>query len=70
MSAKNLDQHYRWRNRTVAFRVSEAENMLIDTFAKLCKMDPAMMTGPLMSTVVDAVSLLIYFAIASSVLNL
>ena len=35
MSAKNLDNHYRWRNRTVAFRVSEAENMLIDTFAKL-----------------------------------
>ena len=35
MSAKNLDHHNRWRNRTVAFRVSEAENMLIDTFAKL-----------------------------------
>ena len=35
MSAKNLDNHNRWRNRTVAFRVSEAENMLIDTFAKL-----------------------------------
>lgn len=35
MSAKNLDNHYRWRNRTVAFRVSEEENMLIDTFAKL-----------------------------------
>ena len=35
MSAKNLDTHYRWRNRTVAFRVSEEENMLIDTFAKL-----------------------------------
>ena len=33
--------------------------------AKLCKMDPAMMTGPLMSTVVDAVSLLIYFALAN-----
>ena len=35
MSAKNLDHHNRWRNRTVAFRVSEAENMLIDTFANL-----------------------------------
>ena len=35
MSAKNLDNHYRWRNRTVAFRVSEEENTLIDTFAKL-----------------------------------
>lgn len=35
MSAKNLDRHNRWRNRTVAFRVSEEENSLIDTFAKL-----------------------------------
>ena len=35
MSAKNLDHHNRWRNRTVAFRVSEEENTLIDTFAKL-----------------------------------
>ena len=35
MSAKNLDHHGRWRNRTVAFRVSEEENILIDTFAKL-----------------------------------
>ena len=36
--------------------------------AKLCKMDPAMMTGPLMSTVVDAVSLLIYFALANALI--
>ena len=35
MSAKNLDRHNRWRNRTVAFRVSEEENTLIDTFVKL-----------------------------------
>lgn len=35
MSAKNLDHHNRWRNRTVAFRVSEEENTLIDTFARL-----------------------------------
>lgn len=35
MSAKNLDKHNRWRNRTVAFRVSEEENILIDTFTKL-----------------------------------
>ena len=36
--------------------------------AKLCRMDPAMMTGPLMSTVVDAVSLLIYFALANALI--
>ena len=35
---------------------------------KLLKMDPAMMTGPLMSTVVDAVSLLIYFALANALI--
>ena len=35
MSAKNLDNHNRWRNRTVAFRVSEEENAQINTFVKL-----------------------------------
>lgn len=36
MSAKNMDvKHNRWRNRTVAFRVSEEENELINTFVKL-----------------------------------
>ena len=35
MSAKNMDKHNRWRNRTVAFRVSEEENQQINTFAKL-----------------------------------
>jgi len=35
MSAKNVDKHYRWRNRTVAFRVSEDVNQQINTFAKL-----------------------------------
>ena len=31
MSAKNVDKHNRWRNRTVAFRVSEEENEQINT---------------------------------------
>ena len=35
MSAKNMDKHNRWRNRTVAFRVSEEENQQINTYAKL-----------------------------------
>ena len=35
MSAKNMDKHNRWRNRTVAFRVSEEENAQINTFVKL-----------------------------------
>ena len=28
MSAKNLDKHNRWRNKTVAFRVSPEEDAL------------------------------------------
>ena len=35
MSAKNMDNHNRWRNRTVAFRVSDEENAQIDLAAKL-----------------------------------
>ena len=35
MSDKNMDKHNRWRNRTVAFRVSEEENAQINTFVKL-----------------------------------
>ena len=38
MSAKNLDQHGRWRNKTVAFRVTEEENNLIDRFAAMSGM--------------------------------
>ena len=30
-----MDKHNRWRNRTVAFRVSEEENAQINTFVKL-----------------------------------
>lgn len=35
MSAKNFDNHNRWRNKTVAFRVSEKENAQIDLAVKL-----------------------------------
>lgn len=35
MSVKNLDNHNRWRNRTVAFRVSDEENAQIDIAVKL-----------------------------------
>ena len=31
MSAKNLDRHNRWRNKTVAFRVSPEEDEQIET---------------------------------------
>lgn len=35
MSMKNLDRHNRWRNKTVAFRVSPEEGEQIETAARL-----------------------------------
>ena len=35
MSAKNLDRHNRWRNKTVAFRVSPEEDREIETAVRL-----------------------------------
>ena len=35
MSAKNLDTHNRWRNKTVAFRVSPEEDEQLEIFVKL-----------------------------------
>ena len=35
MSLKNRDNHNRWRNKTVAFRLSPEEDAQIETFVKL-----------------------------------
>ena len=35
MSMKNLDNHNRWRNKTVAFRVSPEEDEQIETAVRL-----------------------------------
>lgn len=35
MSMKNLDRHNRWRNKTVAFRVSPEEDEQIETAVRL-----------------------------------
>ena len=35
MSVKNLDNHNRWRNRQVAFRLSPEEADLLDAFVKI-----------------------------------
>lgn len=35
MSAKNMDNHNRWRSRTISFRVSDEENTQIDFVVKL-----------------------------------
>ena len=38
--------------------------------AKKIRLDPAIMAGPLITTIVDAVALSIYFGIASKFLNI
>ena len=38
MSAKNLDNHNRWRNKTVAFRVSPEEDEQIETAVRLSRL--------------------------------
>lgn len=43
---------------------------ILPVIAKKIGFDPAVMSSPFISTIVDAVTLIIYFAIASSVLNL
>ena len=35
MSAKNLDNHNRWRSKTIAFRVSPEEDAQIETAVRL-----------------------------------
>lgn len=46
--------------------VAKAMGCLLPIGAKVCKLDPAIMAGPLITTVVDAVALLIFFNIASA----
>ena len=35
MSLKNRDEHNRWRNKTVAFRISPEEDDLLEKFVRL-----------------------------------
>ncbi len=43
---------------------------LLPILAKRLRLDPAVMASPFITTIVDAVSLLVYFAVASSLLSL
>ncbi|MBE6746604.1 MAG: magnesium transporter [Ruminococcaceae bacterium] len=49
--------------------VAKVMGCTLPIVAKLLKLDPAMMTGPMISTVVDAVSLLIYFSLANAIID-
>ena len=54
----------------VTVMISKVIGGLLPILAKKMKIDPAIMAGPLITTIVDALSLLIYFYIASSILVL
>lgn len=43
---------------------------ILPIIAKKCKLDPALMAAPLITTIVDACSLIIYFSIAEALLRL
>ena len=45
MSAKNLDNHNRWRNKTIAFRVSPEENEQIEIAVRLSGLCPSRFRG-------------------------
>lgn len=50
--------------------VSKIIGGLLPIVAKKLKIDPAIMAGPLITTIVDAMSLTVYFTIASWILNI
>ena len=46
--------------------VSKTIGCSLPIVAKLLKLDPALMAGPLITTLVDTISLIIYFALAKA----
>ena len=50
--------------------VSKVVGGTLPLVAKKLKLDPAIMAGPLITTIVDALSLIVYFSIASVMLGL
>ena len=50
--------------------VSQLIGCTLPMLAKRCKLDPAVMAAPLITTIVDAASILIYFTIAAKFFNI
>lgn len=50
--------------------VAKLVGCMLPLLAKCLRLDPAVMASPFITTIVDAISLLVYFAIASSVLGI
>ena len=57
---------------TMAFSVLIAKlvGSTLPLLVKQIGLDPAVMAAPLLTTIVDAISLLVYFAVASALLHL
>ena len=53
----------------VAIIVSKTAGGLLPLGAKLVKLDPAVMAGPVLTTIVDAVTLLVYFNLARVIMH-
>ena len=53
-----------------AIIIAKLIGCMLPLIAKKCKLDPAVMASPFITTIVDAVSLLVYFGIAKSLLGL
>jgi magnesium transporter len=50
--------------------IAKIMGSILPIVAKCIKIDPAVMAGPLITTVADALSLVIYFSIAKVILGL
>ena len=50
--------------------ISQFIGCTLPMLAKKCKLDPAVMAAPLITTIVDAASILIYFSVAARFFNL
>ena len=50
--------------------ISKVIGCILPMVAKKLNIDPAIMAGPLITTIVDALSLMVYFSVASWLLNI
>lgn len=50
--------------------ISKVIGGILPIFAKKVNLDPALMAGPLITTIVDALSLMVYFSVAAWLLNI
>lgn len=72
MSDKNRDEHNRWRNKTVAFRMSPEEAKLLDEFVKLSGLNKQdyLINRALQRTVVVQGNPRVYKALQNELTNL